>query len=360
MRAGWNVAGWLAGLEEIFILVGHRPLRKALAGFSLAMAAAQSCLGSQIASCLDSLAKMTSVQRRWERLLANEHLKVEAIYQAIVTVLAQQRRGGELVLIVDESDRDENLRSLQILAAVKHRCLPLLAVAYAPDHPPMPMNRFLPQQLERLGAWLKGYDLRITLLADRGLSWPVVVRTCRKLGWHYVLRLQGQTRMRRSDGKDLTLQSLLGNRLGIARADDLGVFKKAGRIGPVSVTAKRVKGCKSPWYLLSDTASGEHQVSRYAMRMWCEQTFRDQKSSGLNWRESRVSNPAHATRLLLIITLAIWACMLLGLGIVRRGWRRDLDGHKRRTLSYFKLGLLWLRASFHRHLPPVPLSMEAL
>ncbi len=366
MRAGLSVADWMAGLEQTFAQAVHRPLRKTLALFSLAMAQAQSCCGLQIALCLCSSATIPSIRRRWERLLANEHLDVDAAYQAIVTALAQQRRGGQLVLIVDESDRDANLRSLQILAALKHRCLPLLSVAYAPAHPPLPMDRFLPQQLQRLGRWLAGYDLHITLLADRGLSWPVVVRTCRKLGWHYVLRLQGQTRVQqRADGRETTLSSLLlpGQRRGIALADDLAaVFKKAGWIrGAGSITAVRVRGCKSPWYLLSDTPAGEHQVSRYAMRMWCEQTFRDEKSSGLHWRQSRVNDASHATRLLLIMTLAIWLCMLVGIRIVRRGWRKCLDGHTtQRMLSYFKLGLLWLRSAAYRDLPNFSIRLEAI
>lgn len=261
---------------------------------------------------------------------------------------------------MDESDRDDQLRSLQILAAIKHRCLPLLAVAYHPGHPPVSMDRFVPQQFQLLGRWLGGYDLQITLLADRGLSWPVVVRTCRRLGWHYVLRLQGQTRMRRSDGKEMTLKKLLGERLGIKCAKGLAVFKKAGWIQDSSITAVRVKGAKSPWYLLSDCPAGEHQVSRYAMRMWCEQTFRDQKSSGLNWRKSRVNDPAHATRLLLLIALAIWLCMLVGMGLVRRGWRRQLDSGKRRTLSYFKMGMMWLRAAAHRDLPTFTVSLQVI
>lgn len=360
MRAGLSLSQWTVALEEALHEVCHGHLRKALAAFSLAMVQAQSCCGLQMALCLQGSALFTSVRRRLERLVANPHLKVLAVYQTIATTLAAQRHGGRLVLIMDESDRDDQLRSFQILAAVKHRCVPLLAVAYHPKHPPMSMDRFVPQQLEMLGRWLEGYGLQITLLADRGLSWPVVVRTCRKLGWHYVLRLQGQTRLITADGQEITLSKLLGKKLGMERADEVAVFKKAGWIGPCSITAVRVKGSKSPWYLLSDTPAGKHQVSKYAMRMWCEQSFRDEKSSGLRWRESRVNDPGHATRLLLIMALAMWLCLLVGMGIVRRGWRRQLDHHAKRHYSYFKLGLMWLQACIHRDLPLFPLTIGAI
>lgn len=360
MRAGLSLSQWTAALEEALHQVCHGHLRKALAAFSLAMVQARSCCALQIALCLEGSALFTSVRRRLERLLANERLNVPGIYQAIATALAHSRRGRQLVLIIDESDRSPQLRSFQILAAVKHRCLPLLAIAYHPKHPPKSMDCFVPEQLRLLADWLSGYDLQITLLADRGLSWPIVARTCRQLGWHYVLRLQGQTKLINADGKEITLSKLLGSKLGMELADDVAVFKKAGWIGHNSITAVRVKGCKSPWYLLSDTPAGAHQVSKYAMRMWCEQSFRDEKSSGLNWRASRVNDPAHATRLLLIMSLAMWLCLLVGMGIVRRGWRRQLDHHAKRHYSYFKLGMLWLIARLHRDLPLFPLTIGAL
>jgi hypothetical protein len=94
--------------------------------------------------------------------------------------------------------------------------------------------------------------------------------------------------------------------------------------------------------------------------MWCEQSFRDQKSSGLNWRASRVNDPSHATRLLLIMALSMWLCLLVGMGLVRRGWRRYIESRNQRMYSYFKLGLLWLIASVHRDLPSFSISLEGI
>jgi hypothetical protein len=204
----------------------------------------------------------------------------------------------------------------------------------------------------------------VKLLADRGLAWPALARFCRDRGWHYVLRLQGQTRLRDPDGgRERAVRDLLrGGRLRrFARVDGVAVFKKAGWVRGCCVTAVRERGCKSPWYLLSDRPAGYARVRRYCQRMWSEQTFRDEKSGGQRWRESRVDDPAHATRLLMLIALATWLCLLTGLQVVRRGWRRRLDCHRRRMLSYFRIGLLWLHAMLLRpDQPALTPTLESL
>src|SRR5438034_630979 len=38
------------------------------------------------------------------------------------------------------------------------------------------------------------------LLADRGLAWPALLDQCRRRGWSFLCRVQGQTRVRTADG----------------------------------------------------------------------------------------------------------------------------------------------------------------
>ena len=364
MSAVDSVREWTRGLKDLLGAAVHGHVAKALAALSFAMSLARSCQSLAVGCCLPGAAACpASVRRRLERLLANDRLDVTAVYARLCAALAERRRGRHLVLIVDETDRDDGLRSLRVLAACKRRCLPLLGLAYRPDDPPGRMGELLVEQLALVHGWLDGYGLRVTLLADRGLAWPSLVRLCRRLGWHHVLRLQAQTKLRDRAGRrgERAVRDLLRGGRRFARADGVEVFKKAGWVGGCCVTAVRERGCRSPWYLLSDGPSGYARVRRYCQRMWCEQSFRDEKSGGLRWRESRVHDPAHATRLLLLIALAVWLCMLVGLAVVRRGWRRRLDCHRRRMLSYFKIGLLWLHATLARpDQPACPPSLESL
>jgi hypothetical protein len=314
---------------------------RSLAALSLAMAWAGSCRGLDLGGRWPGRACVASLRRRLERLLANGRLDPGVAFDALCAMLGRQHRGGRLVLILDESDRDDRLRSLQLLAAMRGRALPLWAIAYRPHEPPMRMPELIDTVLRRVAGQLDG-GVRITLLADRGLAWPSVVRTCRELRWHFVMRLQGQTRVRLSERVIVRAADLWDGRRPLTRIDDVAVFAKAGFIEHLSLTIAWESGCKSPWLLVSDTPAGYEAVRKYCRRMWCEQTFRDEKSFGLRWRDSRVDDPVHATRLLLLIALCIWLCLLCGRAVIRRGLRRQFDPHRQRRLSHFRLGLLYL------------------
>ncbi|MEE8433896.1 MAG: hypothetical protein V3S64_03825 [bacterium] len=77
--------------------------------------------------------------------------------------------------------------------------------------------------------------------------------------------------------------------------------------------------------------------------MRIEQSFRDEKSSGFQWNQSRVRDPQHNTRLLLIMALAMRHLVYLGLSLIRKGKRCCLERRDRRTLSVFQLGLRYVQ-----------------
>src|SRR5260370_651797 len=64
-------------------------------------------------------------------------------------------------------------------------------------------------------------------LADRGLAWPVILDACVELGWHYLLRLQGGTKVLLPDGREVTARELVG-RIGGRWLGQAWLFKKAG------------------------------------------------------------------------------------------------------------------------------------
>jgi hypothetical protein len=175
----------------------HGHAAKALADLSLAMARAGHCQAGCLACHVPTPARPASAQRRCERLLGNPRLRLRPrpAQRQLASALLQPWGGGTLLLLLDEAPKANDLRVLNIRVAYRHRALPLAAVCYRPGALPRPMPQLVRGPLRQVRGCLPA-AARVVLLADRGLAWPVLVDWCQEHGWHYVLRLPGQTKVR--------------------------------------------------------------------------------------------------------------------------------------------------------------------
>ena len=347
MGATEMVRQWRRGLEEVLPgLHGH--LLNSLAVFSVAMALASHCHSGRLAAMAPvPRARAVSRQRRWERLLSNRRLRPhEAMGMLTRAVVPRLGTGGgrrrRAVLILDETPGGTGgrLRCMKLSVAYRKRAVPIAFECYEPHRPPVPMPRLLWRLLCRAARALPG-AVEVTLLADRGLSWPVVLDCCAHLGWHYVLRLQRDTRVRFGDGTLKSAWELARRRGARWFGPGVGVFKKAGW-REANVVAAWEPACKEPWLLVTDLPATFMRCRDYCKRAWCEQLHRDEKSHGFNWQLSRVRDPSHARRLVLVMALATLLCLSLGTRAIKRGLRKLLEP-ARRLLSVFQLGLRWLK-----------------
>jgi Transposase DDE domain len=335
-------------------LHGHQI--NALADLSFAMATARHCHSGKLAAVAPGDTTPAATKRRTERLLANDRLDPDAIgpqWAAAVT------RGcvGPLIVILDETPNRNDLRCLKLTLAYRKRALPLLSRCYALGGQPEPMPKLVRRLLHELAACLPE-GAEVTLLADRGLAWPQVVDTCVELGWHFVLRLQAPTRVRAAGGRECSAAEL-APRPGAGWRGEAQVFKKSGWRA-CAVAACWLRGQPGPWLLVSDREDGPRLFDRYAKRTWTEEFFRDEKSSGLHWEESRVRDPVHAARLVLLMALASYLALAIGSRVLKAGLRRMLESGRQRMLSLFQIGLRWLTFCLSqdrplpRNLSPVP------
>ena len=326
------VAGLLPGLH------GHQA--KALADLSHAAARAGHCQAGRLAGHVPTAASPASSRRRCERLLANRRLCSRRAQQQLAAAVLAPWAGRTLLLVLDETPKANDLRALTVRVAHAKRALPLAWAAYPLGGPAMPLPRLVYSLLRQVLRCLPP-GAAVVLLADRGLAWPLLVDWCAQHGWHYVLRLQGQTRVRLPDGSERAARDLVV-RPGRRWLGEAEVFKKAGWRG-ANVVATWERGVREPWLLLTDERASLRHCRTYAKRMWAEESFRDDKSSGFGWGQSRVNDPAHAGRLLLVLALATLLAASVGSRLVKSGHRRALDPHARRRLSIIQLGLRWLR-----------------
>ena len=366
------VRPWYAAVKDLLGEALHGHQVRALALFSWAVAVAGHCHGGRVATCVPGAAQVASRRRRYERLVANGALGVAAAMDAVASsVLAawSSRPSAAVVLILDETcrrlpgppagagARGHKLCCMKVSVAYRKRALPLAFACYhtggggggGPARPSVP--RVVVGLLRRVAAAVPAGCPAVTLLADRGLCWPVVVDFCRRHGGHYVLRLQGQTAVRWADDHGRAHEGHaadLAPRPGCPPWSGTGVdvFRAAGwrRANVVAVWAAR---CREPWLLVTDlpAAACAARCRTYARRCWCEQMHRDEKGCGFRWDASHVTDPRHAERLLLVVALAMLLAAATGGRVLKDGRRRLLEGGRRgrRLLSIVQLGLRWLR-----------------
>jgi Transposase DDE domain len=318
----------------------HAHQAHALADLSFAVAYAGRCQAGLVAPHVPTPAHPASSRRRFERLLANPRFHVRLAQRDLTSRLLSHWSGCTVLLILDETPRANDLRVMSVRLAHAHRALPLAWTCYRPTALPRPLPQLIRGLLRQVRSGLP-QRCRVVLLADRGLAWPLLVDFCRESGWHYVLRLQGTTRVRFPDESERPVRELTP-RVGSRWLGEAEVFKKAGWRG-ANVVATWEPGVKEPWLLVTDEPGSLRHRRVYAKRMWVEESFRDDKSAGFGWGWSRVGNPQHAARLLAVLALAMVLAMSLGSQAQKAGYRRRLDPRRGRRLSLVQMGLRWLR-----------------
>jgi hypothetical protein len=324
--------------------------RRGLAAFSLGVALARACGGARVAAVLPWAATVPSLTRRFERLLANRRLDVRAARGALVAAVLEQGRGRTLWLALDETHQGRaatgaRLGMLALRLVYRERAIPLAWVCYRPGHAPAPFPVLVGRLLDEVAA-LVPPATRVVLMTDRGLSWPTLLDRCRRVGWSFLCRVQRQTRVEtaaRGAGTIGDLAPRPGTRWqGRGRA-----FLKAGW-RDVAIVAVWRRHDKDPWLLVTDLAPAWLRCAQYRRRMDAEESFRDDKSAGFGWEASRVREPDHMDRLLLVLQLAALFVLAQGVFVLHHGLRHVLERPDRTTLSLFSLGLRWLdRARSH-------------
>lgn len=341
MGAARMVQQWTDSVNNLFSSL-HGHMTKALACFSFAMCLSSHCHSGKLAAAAVSAAKPASTRRRLERLLANDALDGAAALAELAAGILKDRIGQKLLLVLDETPGPGDMRSMRLGLAYRKRLLTLAAVCYPKDKPPMFMPRLIGRMLKQL-ALLMPPGVQVNFLCDRGLAWPSVMDCVRKLGWAHVLRLQKSTQVKLPDGRIASAGDLLKRR-GRRWHGRATIFKKAGwREAHLSIVWD--KRSKEPWILAAPTDGlhGLHAACAYAKRNWCEQSFRDEKSSGFSWDQSHIRDPDRMMKLIVVMTLASLLSISLGTWLLKNGRRRQLDPHRFRRLSLFQLGLRWLR-----------------
>lgn len=313
--------------------------KRALALWCCGVILAEACQVSTVADALVRIQTVTAGahSKRLARFLSNPRISDALLSCAWVRWLAQTYASSHWVILVDETKLSDHLSVMMVGLAYRGRAIPLLWRCYSvTDYPVEGQVALIGELLSQLRLLVPA-EIALTVQADRGIGTsPDLIRLLQRLQLDFLVRVQGQTRLRLRNGRLHALASLVKpGETWCGRAD---VFKKAGWLR-LYVRLEWRSGEKSPWCLV--TNSPWRQSRDYALRAWHEQSFRDLKSFGFRWNASHVWHPARAHRLLFVLALAYtW---VLSQALLFTPDERLSPSRTAPRQSLFRRGLRWLR-----------------
>ena len=331
-----------------------KPACKRLAALVSGLLVKRDCTLGALAAAIDRLdvsaATAESIERRLRRVLRDERLDpgqvLPALFAAVLPALlaalldrhaASARHAGRhhtgrlLVRVVaDDTGHTDRVHLLVVGLAYRGLVVPLLVRTWQ-QNAPLPEGEYWTQLhalLHDVQALLPA-PLRdhVLLVADRAFGVPRMLDLLAALGWHWLLRVQGQARVLLRDGTTRALRSLVpcpgttwfgqfDPRPGAAGAGPpladagavgvAGVFKAAGWRGS-QVVAAWARGQDEPWLLLTSLAPTADCLLEYARRWGIERLFLSWKSHGWDLEACGVHDPVRLGRLLSGLVLAtLW------------------------------------------------------
>lgn len=293
---------------------------------------------------LSSETKMTSHERRLQRLVANEHIEVEVCWKSFLQQVLPLWQNKPVTLILDLTPYTAEATIVYVGILVQSRVLPL-AWQVMPQQESWDEGQW--DIVARLFAQIAPLltSATCTLLADRGLSCLNLIKLCQQVDWHYVLRIKNEEWFRRKvrrvyrewqQGKEL------GKKEGDQWYGEIVLWKE--HQFPTWLSACWEPGYEEAWLLISDRPASHKRVREYAKRMRVEATFQDQKSRGWMMECSRFTKREHLHRWLFVVYLAIWWTAHLGNSCMHHGQREQVDRTDRRDKGWLRIGRLWLKA----------------
>lgn len=321
--------------------------RERLALLVVGMLGAKSASPAQIAQALARLglrqAQPESIERQIRRIENDPELSASFCVHPLAKAHLALGKQTQLVLLLDPTTQDERVVVLSACVWYRGRALPLCWAVW-------PANTKLTGEgfWQRVGALLEQVaallplHVRVIFLADRAFGCAAFTDRVAASGWHFLVRVQGQTRCQQRPGRLQAIGQLVKARGQRAKLR-APVFKKAG-FRDASVVVYWGARHKQPLCLVSNLALGWHLVALYQKRYGIEASFRDYKSCGWQFEQGQVTDLAHLERLLVGMALATWIALLVGTQVASE-WLAKRSLGRRRTRPYigkfslFTLGL---------------------
>lgn len=167
---------------------------------------------------------------------------------------------------------------------------------------------------EGLLATLEGVvpaDWKVIVMADRGLYAAWLYQAIVKLGWHPMLRVNEELSFREAGEESFSPMGMRVKRRGRGWSGK-GEWSEHGERMKGTVLIRWEKGYEEKIVVVTDLSEKEANAAWYQMRFWIEDEYKDHKSGGWGWEQTKMTDPGRAERQWLARAVAMQIAVLLG------------------------------------------------
>ncbi len=270
-----------------------------------------------------------------------------------------------LALAMDASTLGHRFTVLSISVLYRGCAIPVAWIVVAATGYPLGAGAWKPHWIA-LFTQLHGSvpsDWMVIVLADRGLYARWLYRHIQSLGWHPFLRIN-QGGQYRPDGcaRFRPLVQAVPT-IGQAWSGRITCFATKERQLACTLLARWEAGYSDPWLILTDLPPEVADIAWYGLRPAIECGYKDTKRGGWHWEQTKMTDPARATRLWLAIAVAtLWvvsvggqvdtsrpASMLDEFPVLPEAWRSSTTHSRPRLLSCFRRGVIRIVTTLLAH-----------
>jgi hypothetical protein len=237
-------------------------------------------------------------------------VKVEACFPDLLgAVLAGWKGKKELALAMDASTLGERFTVLSISVVYRGCGMPIAWKIIKAGQE----GEWRPYW-EGLLATLEGVvppDWKVILMADRGLYAAWLYQAIVKLGWHPMLRVKEDLSFRAKGEETFSPMGQRVKRHGRGWKGK-GEWSEHGERMSGTVVMRWEKGYEEKLVVVTDLDEKEANAAWYHMRFWIEDEYKDHKSGGWGWEQTKMTDPGRAERQWLARAVAMHMAVLVG------------------------------------------------
>jgi Transposase DDE domain len=167
---------------------------------------------------------------------------------------------------------------------------------------------------EGLLAGLEGVvpsDWKVIVMADRGLYAAWLYQAIQRLGWHPMLRVNEDLSFRAASEESFSPMGQRVKRRGRGWKGK-GEWSEHGEQMSGTVLMRWEKGYEEKLVVVTDLDEKEANAAWYQMRFWIEDEYKDHKSGGWGWEQTKMTDPKRAERQWLVRAVAMQIAVLVG------------------------------------------------